>query len=1425
MKRSLTSSRFFYRSVALLFGLSVGISMLAYGSLTVTPGIHFVPLGHETEIRVDVECPDMAFLTIDIELDGAGVGYVAGSADYNGDRVTPSGVLPVFPETDDGRLRFQAENLGFTAVSAGAGWVFSFRLRGLTAGATSLAPEVVLASTIEGYTPNPITVSSEDRVTVFEVTGLPEDPTREDTATITVGWQESYVTQYKYRLSEGPWSGVRDPETPILLTGLAEFERHTLDIIVGDAEDNWQSSDAPFRHSWTIDPSVPDNPELDASVPPRGTPFNIELEGGLVALTWTLEAGHENHSYAWSLDTNAQSPAPSEFMGTNPPAALTAEMFTAGDADYYLHLRTNSEADGSGVWSPTVQFGPFMLDTTPPSAGLAAPPPEATSSRSMASPVIATGPPRNAVVAYRYRLNDGPLSAETSVSTSISLSNLTPNVTHTLRLFGKDIAGNWQEAPTVYEWLVDRTDPILDALVTDPAVGTWFNAASEFPYEVTVLDTDPGTDTLSGIDGYAWTLSRDPGDLPTWDAWEPDGRYLPDAFEVPAVEGDHFLFVRVFDKAGNYSHAAYGPWRVDTVPPAPPEITGIITDTGVSDSDGITKDQTLVLIGTAEAHASVALTRLGVGALPGSAAADGDGNWAYDYTTVALPEGQHQFTATTTDAAGNTSASSEVYTVTIDLTPPTVTLATVVPEPTNMSPIPVVMEFSEDVFEVDAASLEVVNGAVSDLIPVEAHRVWAVNLVPAADGEVSLSVPAGAVIDAAGNGNTASTLLTRTFDATPPDVAISAPAPDSPVNGSAVVALESDEMRSPELSVDGLAWTPAESGVTTLNDVAGFADLDEGMFTLHLRDTDAAGNVGTAAVALLKNTVPPTLPAVSIASDNAEPSLAKPGDTVTISFSASETIAIPTVILAGAAAQTAIHNGGDVWTASREMTVDDAEGQVAFSITFEDLAGNAGAVVTVTADDSLVIFDRTPPEVEIIAPTGAVPVNDSAVIHFTTDGTGPAELSVDGGVTWTAAESGSTTLGDVAGFAALPDGGFALHLRDRDAAGNIGMDTGDVLVKDTVPPAAVATWLNPATVVLEFTKEVTEQSVENVSFTPSLDITDDIPDGNRWYLITQTHAPGTEYVIAAPTITDLAGNPLQPHPVVITTPGFVVLEAVSAQGVEQLVLGELEGATDAYDEGLDALRTDGWLYIQADSPGADHDDQFAWDFRAISERSRWRVVCELPHGTPVTLQWQRGGLDAGRELFMRPVGGSPAGEEIVDMKDGAAVTYESPFTVDIIYAASVERTLNLSAGWNLVGVPLIVSRSLDEIFVQPPTTAGFGGSVWTWFGGHYRRVSLLDSPHPSAGAGYWVYSDGGGVTAPFTGVIPDKVIELEPGWNLMSPPVEVVTPLHGRVVGEIWYWDGDAQAYRAVPDGGTLAPDKGYWLFLDGDEPLCVVVD
>ncbi len=116
------------------------------------------------------------------------------------------------------------------------------------------------------------------------------------------------------------------------------------------------------------------------------------------------------------------------------------------------------------------------------------------------------------------------------------------------------------------------------------------------------------------------------------------------------------------------------------------------------------------------------------------------------------------------DPAGNYFGASNVLQLTYDATPPMVSLAT--PSLRVNAPFAVTFAWNEAVNGFTAASPTVSNGVLSGLS--NTGNSYSAIISPVTDGPVTISVPANKVTDLAGNGNTASAVLTVVYDHTPP---------------------------------------------------------------------------------------------------------------------------------------------------------------------------------------------------------------------------------------------------------------------------------------------------------------------------------------------------------------------------------------------------------------------------------------------------------------------------------------------------------------------------------------------------------------------------------------------------------------------------------------------------------------------------------
>ena len=229
----------------------------------------------------------------------------------------------------------------------------------------------------------------------------------------------------------------------------------------------------------------------------------------------------------------------------------------------------------------------------------------------------------------------------------------------------------------------------------------------------------------------------------------------------------HSFTVTATDAAGNAGVASSALAVTVVAPPGVPVITSFSPDTGVV-GDGITDPAILTLTGTAVANSTVNV--YDGATLLGTAAASGTGAWSF--STVALPDGLHKFTATDTVAGNNTSASSAIMNVTVDTVAPVAPIIAsfstdsgmVGDHITNDNTLTLTgtAEANSTVKVFDGTTLlgsVVANGSGAGVIR---RQHWS-------NGAHSLTATA---IDAAGNTGVASAALSVTIDTTAPNAPV-----------------------------------------------------------------------------------------------------------------------------------------------------------------------------------------------------------------------------------------------------------------------------------------------------------------------------------------------------------------------------------------------------------------------------------------------------------------------------------------------------------------------------------------------------------------------------------------------------------------------------------------------------------------------------
>jgi hypothetical protein len=554
-------------------------------------------------------------------------------------------------------------------------------------------------------------------------------------------------------------------------------------------------------------------------------------------------------------------------------------------------------------------------------------------------------------------LIDGQEHAQQSSSSGFALSTLTlTDGTHTARAVAEDLAGN-SSGPS------DALQILIDTIAPPAPTGLRLDAGSDSGASDSDGITNDTTPTFIGSSETSSLVElllggQLAGQTSSAGSWSVTTGKLAD--------GTRTATARAIDLAGNVSplSAAFDV-VIDTVAPAQP--TGVrldaSSDTGASDSDGITSDTTPTVRGLAELSSRVELF------VDGTAAGAVDSNGSWTMTTTALVDGDHQLTARAIDLAGNVGSKSAATTITID---------TIAPD----APSGLHVDASSD------SGISNTDGVTNDVTPL--------------------------IAGAAESG----TMVTLTVD------------------GQAAGSVGSDRN-----------WS-LEPGT-----------LKEGAHVITATAQDLAGNVSgvSSELKIVIDTVAPARP-VNLRLDKASDSGASQTDGVTnvaapMVIGESESGTRVTVLVDGSSIGQTDSNG--LWSMISPALVD---GTHDITATASDLAGNVSSLSTAFTVKIDTIAPGAPTGVRLAASSDSgISDSDGITSDATPTITGVAESSsrvelfVDSLLAGSADSSGSWSITT----SSLLDGTHTVSARATDLAGNVGgKSTAISITVDTIAPAA-----------------------------------------------------------------------------------------------------------------------------------------------------------------------------------------------------------------------------------------------------------------------------------------------------------------------------------------------------------------------------------
>lgn len=445
---------------------------------------------------------------------------------------------------------------------------------------------------------------------------------------------------------------------------------HAITFNATDAAGNTGSTTAPFN--LTVDTGVPSAPVISTAADNVGSVQTPLSSGQSTDDTTPTLNGTATANATVTVYENGQPIGTALADGTGAWSFTPSTPLSSGS-----HTWTATVTDAAGNVSPASPGFTLVVDTTAPNApvisqaiddvgSITGPITSGQTTDDTVPRLVGTSEPFATVNIYEGTTLVGTGTADGTGSWSIVLNTTLTTGAHSFTAQATDAAGNTSVSSASFSLTIDTTPPALPVLTS--ILDDVGNAATPVANGGLTNDAQP---TLSGTAEAGSTVKIFDNGVQigsvtaTGGAWS----FTPS----PALgNGSHNLTFTATDAAGNVSAPTAGyVINVDTLAPSAPVISSVVDDVGsvTGPITGPTNDTRPTLNGTAEANATVRIYD-GI-TLVGTVTADASGNWTLPQTTTTLTQGTHNFTATATDAAGNTSVASTVTTIIVDTTAPT----------------------------------------------------------------------------------------------------------------------------------------------------------------------------------------------------------------------------------------------------------------------------------------------------------------------------------------------------------------------------------------------------------------------------------------------------------------------------------------------------------------------------------------------------------------------------------------------------------------------------------------------------------------------------------------------------------------------------------------------------------------------------------
>ncbi|MEW7856567.1 Ig-like domain-containing protein [Pseudomonas chlororaphis] len=749
--------------------------------------------------------------------------------------------------------------------------------------------------------------------------------------------------------------------------------------------------------------------------------------------------------------------------------------------------------------------------------------------------------------------SDGGITWTATFTPSTSITDATNVITLDNTGVQNSVGNLGQGSSNSNNYAIDTVRPTATIVVADSALRIGETSLVTITFSEAVSGFTNAD--LSIANGTLTAVSSSDGGI-TWTATFTPSASISDTSNLITLDN-----TGIADLSGNAGSGTTDSnnYAIDTMRPT---ATIVVADSALSAGE-----TSLVTITFSEAVSGFTNADLSIanGTLTAVSSSDGGITWTATFTpTVGVADASNLITLNNTgvsDLAGNTgSGTTNSNNYSIDTVLPTATIVVADNALRIGETSLVTITFSEAVSGFSNADLTVSNGTLSAVSSSDGGVTWTATFTPTSsitDSSNLITLDNSGVTNASGNAGSGTTDSNNyAIDTVRPTATIVVADSALGVGQTSLVTITFSEAVTGFTLADLTVANGTLSGLSTSDNITYTATLtptasitdSTNLITLdNTGITDGAGNTGSGTTDSNNYAVDSQRPTATIVL--ADTTL-KAGETSLVTITFSEAVSGFTnadlSIANGTLTAVSSSDGGLTWTATFTPTagIADASNVITLNNTgVSDLAGNAGSGTTNSGNYSI---DTVLPTATIVVADNNLKIGETSLVTITfseavsgfsnadltiANGTLSAVSSSDGGVTWTATFTPTSSITDTSNVITLDNSGVT------NASGNTGSGTTDSnnYAIDTVRPTATIVVADSAlgvgqtsTVTITFSEAVTGFSLadltvangslsglgtsDNITYTATLTPTASISDSSNLITLDNTG------------ITDGAGN-------------------------------------------------------------------------------------------------------------------------------------------------------------------------------------------------------------------------------------------------------------------------------------------------------------